>query len=315
MYPVPEEQTLKLHTGLDGCVWYSKNIGPPVNSEKIVDEFLRSPLWAEFGKTVRLIGTPQNAELISALYLRRHKREVAAVEVAGPNILNSKEDLTDPKVVLLQMRSVGLSAACGGWHQVSMHDYPTYAMLARLNRANFTFDDAAVTYLQMHPAYKAAKFIPTLNEEALARLLTTIIDPRWYVDKRLPERAAKLELFLGLTPQIQAHVSTPTRILKRSREFRCLAVLNTWRVEDAVGVDLTNPANFLYRVYNAAGGGTRGDLRASQVLVRYLRHTWLAGLETRRGVQDGLFAPNLFFKTPAEIAAYNQHVTTFKVEK
>lgn len=315
MSPVPEEQTLKLHTAPDGCVWYSKNIGPPVNSEKIADEFLRSPTWAELGKTVRIIGVPQNAELISALYLRRHKREVAAVEVAGPNILNNKDDLADPKIVLLQMRAVGLSAACGGWHPVSMHDYPTYAMLARLNRANFAFDSAAVSYLQMHPAYKAARFIPTLNEEALARLLTAIIDPRWYVDKRLPERAAKLELFLGLTPQIQEHVSTPTRILKRQREFRCLIVLNTWRVKDLASVDLTNPANFLYRIYNAAGGGARGELRASQALVRYLRHTWLAGLETRRGAQDGLFAPNLFFKTPAEIEAYNRHIETFTLEK
>lgn len=315
MFPTPEEQTLKLHTANDGCVWYSKNIGPPVNSEKIADEFLRSPLWTEFGKTVRVIGAVQNAELIATLYLRRYKREVGSVEVAGPNILNSKSDLNDPKIVLLQMRAVGLAAACGGWHTVSMSDYPTYAMLAKLNRANFSFDDTTIAYLQMHPVYKAARFIPTLNEEYLARLLTTIIDPRWYVDKRLPERAAKLELFLGLTPQIQAYVSTPTRILRRGREFRCLAALNTWRIEDPASVDLTNPANFLYRIYNAAGGGVRGDLRASQALVRYLRHTWLAGLETRRGAKDGLFAPNLFFKTPAEIEAYNQHIATFTVEK
>lgn len=310
-----EEATLKLHTAADGCVWYSKNIGPPTNSEKIVDEFLRSPVLSGFGKTVRLLGTPQNAELIATLYLRRYKREIEAVEVAGPNILNSVADLNDPKIVLQQMRTTELTAPCGGWHAVSMHDYPTYAMLARTMRTDFVFDDATKSYLQLHPVYRAAMFVPHINPELLSKLLTTIIDPRWYVDRRLPDRAAKLELFLGLTPQIQERVSTATCLLKRTREFRCATVLAVWKTKDAATVDLANPANFLYRIQAAAGGGTRGDLRASQALVRYLRHNWLASLETRKGVKDGLFAPNLFFKTPAEIAAYNEHMKNFKLEE
>jgi len=309
-----EETTLKLHTGPDNLVWYAKNIGPPINSGKIADEFLRSSVLTGFGGHVRLIGTPANAELISALYLRRHKREIACVEVAGPNILNSVQDVKDPQLALMQMRVAGLSSACGGWHPVSMSDYPTYAMLSRLTRLNFEFDEAVQTYLRAHPVYKAAAFIPTLSAAHFAQLLTTIIDPRWYVDRRLPERAAKLELFLGLTPQVQDHVSTPTIILKRTREFRCATVLNTWKTQQAENVDTSNPANFLYRIYTAAGAGTRGDLRASQAFIRYLRHNWLAVLDTRRGAKDGLFAPNLFFKTPAEIAAYDEHMRTFRLD-
>lgn len=315
MYRPPEETTLKLHTGPDNMVWYAKNIGPPTNSGKIADEFLRSSVMSGFGGHVRMIGMPANAELISALYLRRYKGEIACVEVAGPNILNSAQDVVDPKVSLLQMRSTELASACGGWHTVSMSDYPTYAMLARLTRANFEFDDAAQAYLHIHPAYKAAMFIPGVNEEHLSRLLTTIIDPRWYVDRRLPDRAAKLELFLGLTPQIQERVSTKSCILKRTREFRCVTVLNTWKTQKPEDVDTTDPANFLYRIYNAAGSGHRGDLRASQAFIRYLRHNWLASLEVRKGVKDGLFAPNLFFKSPAEIAAYEEHMKNFKLDE
>lgn len=316
MFRPLEETTLKLHTDSDGCVWYAKHIGPATNSGKIADEFLRSSVLAGFGKHVRILGTARNAELISTLYLRKYKREIERVEVAGPNILNSTEDLDDPRLVLMQMRATELSAACGGWHAVSMADYPTYAMLARLNRANFEFDEAAHSYLKMHPVYKAAMFIPHLDPEYLSRLLTIIIDPRWYVDKRLPDRAAKLELFLGLTPQIQERVSNPASMLKRNRELRCATVLLTWlnKKEHPLAADLENPANFLYRIYKAAGGGPRGDLRASQALVRYLRHNWLAGLETRKGVKDGLFAPNLFFKTPAEITAYEKHMKTFKLD-
>lgn len=314
MHHTTEENTIKLHTASDGMVWYAKNIGPPQNSGKIVDEFLLSPLVSGLSVSVRVLGTEANAELISALYLRRYKKEIRTVEVAGPNILNSLEDLKDPKAALLQMRSTGLASACGGWHPLSVHDYPTYAMLARMQRAHFVFDDAARAYLLVHPVYKAAMFIPHIDQPALLQLLTTIIDPRWYVDRRLPERAAKLELFLGLTPQIQDRVSQTSCILTRKREFRCMNVMQVWKTQPAESVDVTQPANFLYRISNAAGGGIRGDLRASQAFVRYLRYNWLAGLERRDGVKDGLFAPNLFFKTPAEIAAYEEHMKTFKLD-
>lgn len=314
MSRTPEESTLKLHTGKDGSIWYAKHISPPANSGKIADEFLRSSVLTGFGKRVRVLGVAQNAELISSLYLRRYKSEIDSVEVAGPNILNSAADLSDPRLVLMQMRATELAAACGGWHSVSMNDYPTYAMLAKLMRTSFVFDEAAEAYLQIHPAYKAVAFIPNIHQENLLRLLTTIIDPRWYVDKRLPERSAKLELFLGLTPQVQARVSASSGLLNRTRELRCVTVLATWKTQNPETVDLVEPANFLYRIYNAAGGGARGDLRASQAFIRYLRHNWLAVLETRRGVKDGLFAPNLFFKTPAEIAAYEEHMKNFKLD-
>ena len=134
--------------------------------------------------------------------------------------------------------------------------------------------------------------------------------PRWFVDLRMPDRTSKLELFLGLTPKTQARVSDASLKLTKARELRCANVLASWKGEQPANVDLSLPANFLYRVHAAAGGGVRGDLRASQTFVRYLRHNWLAGLEHRSGVKDGLFAPDLFFKSPVEIAAYVEHMKT-----
>lgn len=303
-----DEITIKLHTAASGHVWYAKGISPPTNSNQIVDEFMLSPVLAGMGLCVRVLGTPQNAELISALYLRRYKGEIRALEVAGPQMLHATDN--DPQLVIIAMRSLTRPPACGGWHALSMLDYPTYAMLARMRRTNFVFDDAASTYYHLHPAYKALSFIPVIDSAEVAKLLTTIIDPRWYVDLRLPERTSKLELFLGLTPKIQMRVSNSTQILKRAREFRCANVLACWKTVASNAADLTAPANFLYRVHKLAGGGAKGDLRASQAFVRYLRHNWLAGLEDRLGVKDGLFAPDLFFKSPAEIESYTQHVAT-----
>jgi hypothetical protein len=315
MAPVLDEQIIKLHTADNGHVWYARGIEPPVNSELVVDAFLNSSVISGFGVTVRILGLPQNAELLSALYLRRHKNEVRAVEVAGPNVLHAMIELQDPATVLRRMRSVDISLAAGGWHTVSTHDYPTYAMLARMLRTNFVFDAPAKAYFQIHPARKAALFIGTLSEPETAKLLTTIVDPRWYVDRRSPDRSGKLELFLGLTPQVQARVSSATCILQRQREFRCANVLAAWKTKPVEEVDLHDPSNFLYRIYVAAKGGVRGDLRGSQAFIRYLRYSWLEVLNTRKGAHDGIFVPSMFFKTPAECLSYSEHMQKQEEQK
>jgi hypothetical protein len=310
MAPVPDEQIIKLHTAENGHVWYSVGIGPPINSELIGDAFLNSAVISGMGVTVRILGLPQNAELITALYLRRHKREVHAVEVAGLNVLHSQAELTDPVAVLRRMRAVDISSASGGWHTLSVHDYPTYAMLARMLRTNFVFDEPAKAYFQIHPVRKAAQFIPTLSDPDTAKLLTTIVDPRWFVDRRSPDRTGKLELYLGLTPHVQKRVADSTVMLHKHREFRCASVLAAWKTKSPEEVDLHEPANFLYRICVKNKDKALGDLRASQAFVRYLRYNWLDALNSRKGVHDGIFVPSMFFKTPAECAAYETHMAT-----
>jgi hypothetical protein len=308
MQAVTDEVALKLHTDANGHVWYVLGIGGVHNTGMIADTFLMQPVIHGFGIRARLLGTPRNAELITQLYLRRRKNEVVSVEVAGPNICESPAELNDPALVLLRMRSAQLSSACGGWHTVTDKDYLTYALLARMQRTHFQFDTATQAYLRAHPVFHAMTLIPTLSSERLAQLLIDIIDPRWYVDRRAPERASKLELYLGLTPRAQASVSNSDRLITRPRELRCATVLGTWKTAGYHDVDTQDPRNWLYRVYAAAGGGPRGDLRAGQALVRYLRYNWLDALERRPGVRDGLFAPELYFRTPAEIEVYREHM-------
>lgn len=306
---VPHDETIiKLHTADDGNVWYARGINTCKNSGQIADSFLLSPVVSGMGLTFRILGVPQNAELICALYLRRYKGEVRSVEIAGPNILDNQHELHDPETVLMRMRSALVAPACGGWHSLTLHDYPTYAMLARMTRNNFVFDDQAASYLHMHPAFRAMAFIPTLVASEAAKLLVTTIDPRWYIDRRRPDRIKKLELFLGLTPAIQEKVSNPKKILTKAREFRCATVLNSWKSLPYDKVDTKLPENFLYRIWQAAGSDYYGDLRASQAFLRYLNDNWLSVLENRKGIKDGLFAPNLYFKTPAEIESYEYHM-------
>lgn len=303
-----DETSIKLHTAKDGKVWYASSINTAQNSEQILDAFLLSPVVTGMGLRVRVLGVPQNAELITALYLRRNKNEVISVEVAGPNICESPEELDDPETVLYRMRSTALASACGGWHPVGEADYLTYALIGRLRRTGDTFDSVAATYFSAHPVYRALSYIPTLSGAHAAQVMKTIVDPRWYVDRRAPERQGKLELYMGLTPATQKQVSDETKLLVKPRELRCSSVLEAWKTHHPGAVDLTDPRNFLYRIHKAAGSGIKGDLRASQAFLRYLRYNWLAAADKRKGAKDGLFAPELFFKTPGERETYERYM-------
>lgn len=307
MSPILDETTIKLHTAANGHVWYSKGISPAKNSEQNLSSFLLSPAVTGMGLVFRILGLSENAELISSLYLRKNKGEVHAVEVAGPHFLSAAER-ANPAEALLRMRKIRAAAAVGGWHAISFYDYSTYALLARLQRSHFVFDETASNYLRIHPAYRALLFIPNIDMGTVARLLVTVIDPRWFVDTRLPDRTSKLNLYMGLTPAIQRRVSDPDIMITKGRELRCATVLGCWKTQDIANVDLKDPANFLYRVWQFAGGGCKGDLRASQVFLQYVCQNWLAGLEQRNGPKDGLFAPDLFFKSPAEMLAYTEHM-------
>lgn len=310
MLPTTDDNTLKLHVAPDDIVWAANGAAPAYSTEKSVDFFLETDGIKGFGSQVRLIGSARNARLISGLYLRRAKREVASVELAGPNILRSPQEADDPTAAIRRMRSVFLSPAAGGWHKLDATDYPVYAMLSRELSEMSAPGTALQTYFRLHPAHTALSFIPTLSAPIAAQLLCLIIDPRWYVDTRAPDRTGKLELYLGLTPRVQELVSScDKKILTGHRLFKCASVLAAWKTKKPEDVDVANPANFLYRIRAHYGGGHMGDLRASQSFIRYVRHNWLAAIEKRKGVKDGLFIPERFFLTAEEQAAYRTHMS------
>lgn len=310
MTQIKDEATVKIHTDDHGHVWYVDGVGPPQNSEKTHEEFLRSAVVNKLSAQVRLLGVPSNADLIVELFRRRQKKEIADVQVAGPN--GSVADLNDPVHTLLKMRALTLSPSCGGWHSMTPIEYATYVLLAQLQKNQFSFGLESATFFRLNPMHKFLRFIPEINDASCAMLLATIIDPRWYVDARMPDRSSKIELFLGLTPKVQRRVSDEKTIVSKKREIRCATVLNCWKTRKPEDVDFTAPQEFLYRVWRAAGEGATGDLRASQMFVRFIRLNWLDLLDPRRGRRDGIFVPSRFFKTPVEIKAFKSYMQAKK---
>jgi hypothetical protein len=76
-------------------------------------------------------------------------------------------------------------------------------------------------------------------------------------------------------------------------------------------VALTQPSNFLWRVFFNAGAGKKGALRASQKFVEFLTFTWLQAIrasDPRYSGDQPLFLPEMLFKSPAEVSAYWLHI-------
>ena len=296
---------LKVHTAPDGLVWYVNGISPAECSNQRAEEFLASHIVSSLSLNVRLLGIKQNAGLISALYSRKKQRKLGSVYLAGPNVCESPLELEDPGLTFRRMREAFAAPSCGGWREMTDADAAVYGLITRIQQEPDWFDIRGRLYYETHPAFKITNFIKTISHRDVAQLLATVIDPRWYVDRRRPDNGAKLKLFLGLTPKTQRRVSAADKVISRGRDLRCAMVLNCWKTVDPATVDFEHPQNFLWRIWKNAGADAKGDLRASQAFIGYLQTNWAQALVAARGAPSELFLPDKFFKTDAEKQAYS----------
>jgi hypothetical protein len=309
-----DDLTLKLHLDAQGIVWYADGRGPPTNSEKTIAGFMLTPV---FNKTtcVRLLGTQQNAHLVTALFACKLKNQFTSIEVGSPLICTAAQR-TNPPRALLAMREERRAASLGGWHEVQVPEYHAYALISQMQKFKWKVDDHAKRLLKNHPVWKALSFIPHLCETSCCYLLSTIIDPRWYIDPRHPGRVSKLNAFLGLTPYVaQVHDARRDKpgLPYCRNEDRYETVLNCWNNGQPKGDALKLPENFLWRIHLLTANQSKADLRVSQVLVAFLRHTWLDALYAGKQ-HEPLFAPEHFFKRSTEVEAFKAHMTKQVVE-
>lgn len=306
-----DETAIRLHTDSSGNVWYGRGLEAPQNSAKSVDLFTLSPMCSGTSSVFRILGVARNADLICTMFPRMRQKEIRAIEIAGPNVISDYTDLNAQQIVM-RMSGVRTAPSCGGWRQMSGVDYSMYALISRFVKNGFVLDGPAYIHFGSHPIAKIMEFVPTLSKSDAACVAAMLVDPRWFVDRRNYETTQNVFCFLGLTPAVQNRVSNKTCILSRIRELRCARVLAAWKSRDIPPekIDLQNPANFLYRIWHAAGGGAKGDLRASQAFVRYIVANWLSATERRKGARDGLFAADLYFKTAEEQQAYKEYAAS-----
>ena len=322
MAVITDDSVLKLHTDAKGVIWYLDGDRPPRSTSL-------DPLEFSMGTTlrtdavVRVLGTHENAPLIEILHNLRLQGKLARVELASPMSCSTSSRLRgDPESVLQDMRRWKAAPSQGGWHELTAGEYASYALLLAGETEG---QEAADAILANHPAWPCLAIIPHLSVPHLCGLISMILDPRYFVDQQDPDRLSKLESYLGVEPSIASEPEgSPVR-------HRYDVVVRCWKGSQPTEQELATKPYFIWRTYlsgtskpprsrtddDKVGEGdkvasrddkeydehyrrARGEVRACQKFLSYLRHTWMDALyrlHNRRG--EPLFEPDFFF-TPAE---------------
>jgi hypothetical protein len=305
---------LRLFTDPEGNIWFDviaianrKSLtGKANNSDLSVEDFVAQS-WLQQADRVRLFGTADNAALICALHHQKKcdpKSAPGSIQVGSP-IVCSHDRLKDPDYAIRQMETLyGRTGSCGGWHEVTTADYISYALAREIKKTGGEFSDVVAKLLPEHPAWPALLFIPTLSAADAAKMLGTIIDPRWYIDTASPDRLSKMRCYMGLFEKNMRCLAAGLETNRGIAFDRARSVYRAW----CCGVNTdkaTNgsPGSFLMRKLVNEKTKSRGMLKASTLFLSFVRDVWLDALTTDRT----LFVPKHFFRDNAEAAAYTKH--------
>lgn len=249
---------------------------------------------------VFLLAAECNAAVIRQVYIQQ-QQVGGRVWLASPTALKTVPNAACMLVMRFQQLA-SLPASMGGWHAMTDADaviYDLHHLLKNNSQQNELTELAMHDRLTQHPAWKLWSFMPTLSLTAFARLLTTIGDPRWFVCPEHPTRDGRLNLYLGIHPDVLRKQHDTAKMV------RLRNVLNTWKAHaapDGVAPEDLPPSNFVYRRYAQYRDQDRvkAQIRASQHFINFVRQTWLASQST----QHGMLSVDSIFWESDEIVAF-----------
>lgn len=316
---IDDTATLKLYTTLDGEIWYISGSGTPRPSGYSYFEFCKKPKMVNKKSVVRVVGSANNAALIISLTNLKYSGAISDVQVCSPQVEKINLDEYSPEKVLLNMRKWKYPPSVGGFHSLTQDDICVYAMI-EITRQNS--DISVVKKLadlfKNHFMCEVLKFIPFLHMESCALLISTIIDPRWYVDINAPNKLANLFDCLGIAG-IKAsdeteHIGNPhaggSKLEKRN------IVLMAWRNDLNVEKDFTS--NFLIQTYASARETflprkskpgdvpfDEADIATSQKFISFIHGMWLDKLYPMPNPwNEPMFVPEYFFRSKEEVERF-----------
>ncbi len=323
MSPISKDElSLKIFITRENTIWYVDKDGQPTKyikhsfepNETVVAgtlaDFITTPLFLK-AKYIRVIGSTSNSKFIVQQYSRKVDRGISSIEVCSPMVCSTDAERSDPEIALLAMRSWKWPRSLGGWHEVREADYTSFLLAHEVIKNNNVVNDEVRRALKMHVAWKALSFIPHLDYDYCANLLSILIDPRWYIDFNEPNSGAKIKAYLGLSPKTQEHVSGENSIVGIHSD-RCRFVMDTWKTSINPPKNINAIGNFLWRAWLSHDKTSVADLRTSQLFISFLRHTWTAALYEEKHYRESLFIPEYFFKHKEEALAYKRHLANYK---
>lgn len=281
-----EYDSLRLYVDYANRVWVADRTDAPKRTRHFSQDYVRN-VGIEDGRVVRILGTYRNVSLIRRVY-ESFRGRLGRVELATPRVCATLSELTTPEIAMLRMRQCALVSSLGGWHAMSDADFWSY-LIADLVAEGISSAVASrvMKLVRRHPVWPYASFVRGMTVSNLAHVIGTVLDPRWFIDPEVPSRVSYLESYLGLSPKVQARVDDQRHIVIDKAEQRCWWVSQCWYRDPPPGdAEMEIPGNWLWLTWRHFGRGTIGKLRASQRLLSFLRHAWLAGLTGQRDLFD-----------------------------
>lgn len=307
------DAALALHVDSDGEVWSLRKTQTARRTRLRPAAFAAA---AEFAGPLRVLGCPENTELICRIWEQRDRCPHMRLDVATPRLVKHCESVLD--VLQVAVQSARFAPSLGGWHAFDAIDYATHCLWEKFAQKEMETQEQAASVIAAHPLWRLVSFIHPLNPLAFSRWLIEVRDPRWYISDTHPDRTSPLEHYLGVNPSIQAEselASEETR-LKRALLFRCWLTQRCWLPAGPTNFTpdeiLDDPRHFLLRIFakHLQTDPVLGIVRGSQAFLRFVRTAWLSLLTTPApGSRDRMFDPGQHL-WPAELAAYQQFTAT-----
>lgn len=253
--------------------------GERLPSLSTLGEFLALPK-ALAAERFRLAGHASQASLIVELAAARPGQ----VELCSPELEGYRRFGCSPDLQLMALRNVkALRPSVGGWHAPHPTELLLYQMVVSPERGLELF--------QQHPLWLLLTHCRGVSQEAVARLAAVILDPRWFISFRHPDRTCRLRSYMGLTCPHDA-----------ARRERSRLVLSCW---DPVRCHTPGPddlSGFLWAAVEKHPGNLQ---RVSQKFVTWLSYAWRdLQLAISNPRHEPIFDVDAWYSTPAEKGKY-----------
>ncbi len=319
-------------------IWTASGSRTPDERPTHGSDFIFEVLQGKHGFYLRILPLQQACRFICELYeaLRQNASRVK-IHLATPDMCPDAQTKFDPQLALQRMRRFRRPRSLGGWSELTEKQLQSYRLGAEVWDENIVrkthsycnlytgwkpqcgetapeyYERVLPQLLEKHPVYRDLSFLGTLDPLYAARVVGTVLDPRWFVDPEHPDRTAALRNYMGLMPnaflRVLAAETTGERL--QNRYWRGYCSLKAWytKPDAELGADVWRPENFLYRRARRYADRKMGLVRATQAFLSYLTRAWLDRLV------DGwdLFDPDMLLP-PEAAEAYREYINGFQEE-
>ena len=271
-----------LHTNRDGTVWKVGVDGNPRPVTRLGDP------WSLPAGSYRVLGCPVNYQLIAELYMKLvYGREGSRVLVGSPNVCAHRYGDIERLLLCLSAPSVHDSLV-HRWHVADKYICNNLLLLYYYHQEGMC--DVVTRTYGYHCLSRHFDFISLESVELAVKLISEIVDPRWFLKAEKPYRLSRLEHHFGLNyhqPRISKSLDCDSQ--------RRLSLLRS--IVDELPHDSVIVSEKTY-----IGDARLRMTETCRKVLSFVARVWLSELSL-----DGYFDPQRFFKRTLNLDAYRLH--------